>query len=125
MIIKIWLPKYVWDSIIKYSGFKKHTDMIDVILKDKFIPRIKEFANHYKYGNVKWMKDYYKFVLYGKPCIVSDDIISEVYELLKKENLFLEIKEIECLFSYSIMVFLAEDLDKLYGDSLPETGQAL
>lgn len=120
MVVKISLPKYVWDSIIEYGGYKEHLDVIEVTLRTKFIPRIKEFASHYKYGNVKWMKEHYKFILYGKSCIIADDFITEIYDLLEKENLFIELSEIEYLFSYSLMVFLAEDLDKFYDNSLPD-----
>ena len=124
MIVKISLPKYTWNSLIKYGGYKDHPDVIEAILRVKFIPRIKEFANDYRKGNIKWMKNYFRYVLFGKPYIISDKFILEIYGLLEKEGLFLEITEIEYLLSYSLMVLIAEDLDKFYGNSLSDTGYA-
>lgn len=118
MIVKIWLPEYAWESILKYGGYKEHPDSIEIILRAKFIPRIKEFANDYREGKVEWMRNYYRFVLYGKPCIVSDALITEIYELLGKESLFLEETELEYLLSYFLMVFLAEELDQFYGNTV-------
>lgn len=120
MIIKISLPKGVWDSIIKYGGYKEHPDAIEVILQAKLIPRIKEFANDIKKGIIKVMKNRYGSVLYSKPCIISDDFIKKIYEFLEEEGLFLEISEIEDLFSFSLMLFLVEDYKKFYGNSCPD-----
>jgi len=120
MTLKISLPNYVWNSIIKYGDYKEHSDAMEVILKAFFVPRVREFACQHTAGNVKRYKEYYKFVLEAKPCIFSDGFIIKVYELLEKEGLFLETKELEYLFSYSILVSFAEYMEKFYDK---ETGQ--
>jgi len=124
MIIKISLPKNVWESIIKYGNYEKHPNGIEVILQAKLIPRFKEFSNDIKKGITKVLKNCYGSALYSKPCIMSDEFIAEIYELLEKEDLFLEINEIEELFSFSLMIFLVEDYERFYGNSCPDNANA-
>jgi len=104
MIVKISLPKRVWENLESY----RDEDMIETIIRAHFFARIQEFIYDYHHL-VREIRASHK--LYYRHCYLPYSLVVDIEMALCDNNCIIEFEEVEYLLSYIVMLVLAESAE--------------